>query len=279
MSKKPLPTESRLLLSVAKHGGTATLTQIRLDCYGRLTSTALERARVGLADLVVSEKSRSKGSKRPTTRFSLTLRGWAAVQHLKPGWQPRRLAVDVLRAWLSELQAERVPWAMGFIRDAEDAHRWRHHEAEVKDKKRKCKLRTLRKPRSSRPITNAIPGSLISPLIPTSVDGSSGFGFGDASRPAPASVLSPGGFCERCHFDSEFCHCPNPIPGRASEASYYRPTPHAEVRPTMQDSPSDSDLAARIRKAGATVKNGLVQYSDRWVTLEEWMQKEGWRLH
>ena len=192
MSKKPLPIESRLLLSISKHGGTATLTQIRLDCYGRLTSAAFERARVDLADLVVSEKSRSKGSKRPTTRLSLTLRGWAAVQHLRPGWQPRRLAVDVLKAWLAELQAERVPWAMGFIRDAEDAHRWRRHESEVNDKKRKCGLRTLRKPRLSRPSVNTIPST---PQIAV-----------------PTSALPPGGFCERCHMNSELCHCPNSIP-------------------------------------------------------------------
>ena len=272
MSKKPLPIESRLLLSIVKHGGTATLTQIRLDCYGRLTSAALERARVDLADLVVSEKSRSKGSKRPTTRLSLTLRGWAAVQHLRPGWQPRRLAVDVLKAWLAELQAERVPWAVGFIRDAEDAYRWRHHEAEVKDKKRKCKLLTLRKLRSSRPITNAIPGSPISASIPTSVDGISGFGFGDASRPAPASVLSPGGFCESCHANSELCRCPNPIPGRPHTLTIRTDNGVIPRDPTGLVTERIKEKARRLGYGAAILPDGM-RYDSRRISFEEWDAK------
>jgi hypothetical protein len=191
MSKKPMPIENRVILSIAKHGGSATLTEIRLDCYGRLTGAMFERTRASLGDLVVAEQIHCKGSGRPATRLSLTLRGWAAVQHLKSGWQPRRLAVDILKGWLAELQAERVPWAVGFIRDAEDAYRWRRHESELKDKRRRCKLRTFRKPRSSRPIANTIPGPRISPPIPASVAGSSSFEFGNAPRPAPPSVLSP----------------------------------------------------------------------------------------
>ena len=272
MSKQPLPIESRLLLSIAKHGGSATLTQIRLDCYGRLTSAALERARVDLADLVVPEKSRSKGSKRPTTRLSLTLCGWAAVQHLKPGWQPRRLAVGVLRAWLSELQAERVPWAMGFIRDAEDAHRWRHHEAEVKDKKRNCKLRTLRKPRSSRLITNAIPGSPISAPIPTSVAGNSSFGFGTVPRPAPASVLQPGGFCERCHMSTESCHCPNPIRGRSHTPTIRKHDSGISNGPTGDSIERIKEKARRLGYGAAIMQDGM-RYDSRKISFQEWDAK------
>ncbi len=272
MSKKPFPIESRLLLSISKHGGTATLTQIRLDCYGRLTSAALERARVGLADLVVSEKSRSKGSKRPTTRLSLTLRGWAAVQHLRPGWQPRRLAVDVLKAWLAELQAERVPWAVGFIRDAEDAYRWRRHESEVKDKKRRCKLRTLRRPRSSRPIMNAIPGSPISAPIPTSVAGNSGVGFDDASRPAPDSVLSPGGFCERCHANSELCRCPNPIPGRSHTPTIRTHDSGVSDGPTGDSIERIKEKARRLGYGAAIMQDGM-RYDSRKISFQEWDAK------
>jgi hypothetical protein len=63
------------------------------------------------------------------------------------------------------------------------------------------------------------------------------------------------------------------------EPSYYRPTLHADVRPTAQDSPSDSGLADKIRKAGYTVKGDCVQYGgDRWIPIAEWMAKESWRL-
>ena len=128
MVQKPLPIENKLILFISKRGGSATLTQIRHDFGGRLTCPLLERARAVLGDLIVAEKSRSKGSKRPTTRLSLSLRGWAAVQFLRPGWRPQRLAVDVLKAWIAELQAERHPWAVQFIADAQDADLWRQQK-------------------------------------------------------------------------------------------------------------------------------------------------------
>jgi len=75
---------------------------------------------------------------------------------------------------------------------------------------------------------------------------------------------------------AEHCHCLNPIPGRA----YYSPTLHTAVQAIAQDSPSNSDLAVRIKTAGFTVQNGKVQYGgSQWISVEEWMQKEGWRLH
>jgi hypothetical protein len=152
MHRKSVPTENRLLLSLAKHGGSAPLTVIRLDFYGRLTTAALEQARQKLGDLVVSEKTRSKGSKRPTTSLSLTLRGWAAVQFLRPGWQPRRLAVPVLKEWLAELQAERDPWALQIARDRADAQAWTNHERERKARERAAEYeRSKQKPEPKRP--------------------------------------------------------------------------------------------------------------------------------
>src|SRR5580700_9026228 len=133
MGKKSIPIENKLILILAKHGGSATLTEIRHGFGGRLTCPLLERARAVLGDLIVAEQSRSAGSKRPTTRLSLTLRGWAAVQFLKPGWQPQRLAVDRLKAWVAELQAERHPWAVQFTADAHDAYLWRQYETHRKE--------------------------------------------------------------------------------------------------------------------------------------------------
>ena len=152
MHRKRVPTENRLLLSLAKHGGSAPLTVIRLDFYGRLTTGALEQPLQKLGDLVVSEKTRSKGSKRPTTSLSLTLRGWAAVQFLRPGWQPRRLAVPVLKEWLAELQAERDPWALQIARDRADAQAWTNHERERKARDRAAEhKRSKQKPEPKRP--------------------------------------------------------------------------------------------------------------------------------
>lgn len=136
MHRKAVPTENRLLLCLAKHGGSATLTQIRRGFYGRLTTAVLDQASQKLGDLVLFESARASGSKRPTTRLSLTLRGWAAVQSLQHGWQPRRLAVPVLKTWLKELQEERDPWACQFLKDAEDGQAWRNHEARRKEAER-----------------------------------------------------------------------------------------------------------------------------------------------
>jgi hypothetical protein len=136
MARKTVPTEKRLILSLAAHNGSATLSEIRLNFYGRLNSADLNAALEKLTGLVAVEKSRSKGNRRPTTRLSLTLHGWAAVQFLRPGWKPQRLATDILKAWLSELQAERDPWAMSLLVDAEDARQWRQHEDERKARDR-----------------------------------------------------------------------------------------------------------------------------------------------
>ena len=297
MGKKPIPIENKLILVISKHGGSATLTQIRHGFSGRLTCPLLERARAVLGDLIVADKSRSKGSKRPTTRLSLTLRGWAAVQFLRPGWQPQRLAVDVLKAWITELQAERHPWVVQFIRDAEDAASWRRAEAARKEKDRaaKAKRAAREKPAPKYPSAgrNRSPEDIAArrawaatkwPQKDESVEESEirrENGVLDPvppiSTPNPTRII-PGGFCERCHFDSGFCRCPNPVPGRSFvDTPYYRPA--TGVQPTAQAMPADSGLEARIKAKGYTVQNGKVQYGgDRWIPISEWMAKESWRL-
>jgi hypothetical protein len=158
MRRKVVPIENYLLLHLAKHGGSATLTRIRLDFGGRLTCAHLAQARQKLGDLVVLEKTgtkptdRYKRRGRPTTSLSLSLRGWAAVQFLLPGWQPRMLAVPVLKAWLAELQAERNPWALQIAQDGADAWSWRNHEKIRKEREReKERKREREKPEPKYP--------------------------------------------------------------------------------------------------------------------------------
>lgn len=132
------------------------------------------------AGLLEVSQAHVKGSKRVCRRFTITLQGWAAVAELRPGYRPARLTTEELKAAVAALQQERDQWALSLLRDAVDAMRWRRHESEVKDKKRKCKLRTLRKPRSSSPIVNAIPGTQVSAHVPASIASNSRFGFGTA---------------------------------------------------------------------------------------------------
>ena len=257
MVKKPVPIENRLLLSISKHGGSATLTEIRYDFGGRLTCPLLERARVVLGDLIVAEQSRSAGSKRPTTRLSLTLRGWAAVQFLRPGWQPQRLTVEVLKAWIAELQAERHSWAIQFIADAHDAYLWRQHEAARKeaDRAAEAKRAAREKPAPKRPSAgrNRSPEDI-------------------AARRAWAASKWPQG-------DQTVAESEIRTESRIPEPSYYRPTLHVEVRPTARATPADSGLEARIKQAGYTVRDGKVQYGgNQWISIAEWMAKESWRL-
>jgi hypothetical protein len=251
MGKRPIPIENKLILFVAKHGGSATLTEIRHDFGGRLTCPALERARAALGDLIVAEKSHSKSSGRPITRLSLTLRGWAAAQFLKPGWQPQRLAVDILKAWIAELQAERDPWAIQFIRDAEDATAWRRAEVARKEKDRAAEAKRAVREKPA-------------PKYPSAGRNRSEDDL--AARREWAASKWP----QKDESVEE---------SRIPEPSYYRPTLHADVRPTAQAMPADSGLEARIRQAGYTVQNGKVQYGgDWWISISEWMAKESYRL-
>jgi hypothetical protein len=112
MRRHPTPGR-RLMKFLMRAGGCLTLWQIaRKSHNGRL----LAEARQELDGLIVEEKgktpNRGQRSGRPCTRVFLTMRGWAAANAIKPGWQPARLATPVLKAWLAELVEERDPWAM-----------------------------------------------------------------------------------------------------------------------------------------------------------------------
>ena len=217
-----------------------------------------------------------KGIQRPTARLSLSLRGWAAVQFLRPGWRPQRLAVDVLKAWITELQAERHPWAIQFTEDAQDADSGASRAPARKSTSRGSEARRREKPAPKYPSAgrNRSPEDIAArrawaatkwPQKDESVEESEirrENGVLDPpppiSTPNPTRII-PGGFCERCHFDSGFCRCHNPIPGRSFvDTPYYRPA--TRVQPTAQDSPSNSGLAEKIRRAGTLSKwEGAIQ--------------------
>jgi hypothetical protein len=98
----------RLLKFLMQGRGTRTIMEIsRRQSDGRL----LAQARPELDGLIVECAGRSARSKRPVRRIYLTARGWAACAALQPGWQPRRLSVDVLKQWFEELQREGDTWA------------------------------------------------------------------------------------------------------------------------------------------------------------------------
>ena len=47
--------------------------------------------------------------------------GLGGLCHAATRVQPRRLTKDTLKVWLRELQDERDPWALRFLKDAQDA--------------------------------------------------------------------------------------------------------------------------------------------------------------
>jgi hypothetical protein len=298
MSKKRVPIENRLILSLAKRGGTASLTEIRLDFYGRLTTADLEHARQELTGLVVAEQTRSKGSRRPTTSLSLTLRGWAAVQFLRPGWKPQRLSVDVLKVWLADLQAEREPWAMSLLRDAEDARQWRQHEAERKaaDRAREKKRAAREKPEPRYPSAgrNRSPEDLEARAAWLAEK--TGRETPDESEPElfatertipgrqdsvpppanPRPTYPPpiaGGFCPRCH-GSLPLHCGGcPLAGRTDFTPERPPTPVFRTGGAPVPDDPTTPLIERIRKAGYQTRGDQVLYGgERYISAEEWMR-------
>jgi hypothetical protein len=132
--RKRTPGET-LLRFLIERGGSATLWEIsRHTADGEL----LAQAAPELSDLIAIEDSRGSRSHRPARRVSLTLKGLAAAQAVRPGWTPRRLATPVLKAWITELQGELDVWAMSLLRDSADAQRWRAHQESVRRKQLVC---------------------------------------------------------------------------------------------------------------------------------------------
>jgi hypothetical protein len=116
----------RLLRFLMNRGGHATLSEIaRRANDGRLYA----RAKPELDGLIIEQRCGSPRTTRSVTRVFLTMKGWGACATLRPGWTPKRLSTDVLKSWLLELQDERDPWALRFVKDAQDAAELKHLRA------------------------------------------------------------------------------------------------------------------------------------------------------
>jgi hypothetical protein len=129
MSRPAIPPADRLILSLVKYGGSAPLTKIRANFYGRLTRVMLNKVLLELDDLIEVERTRAPGSKRPTTSIVLTWRGEVAARVLKPGFRRKRITLTELKAELAARQAEQNPWACQIQKDAEHRRKFDRQEA------------------------------------------------------------------------------------------------------------------------------------------------------
>ena len=295
IGKKQVPMGTKLFWLLVDAGGSLTQAQIRRRASNNWSAAQISQGVRECGDLLEVTEGHTRGSRRRSRRITLTVRGWAAATELCPDYRPVRLTTAELKAAIATLQSENDLWACQIQKDAQDAALWREHADDVRTGRRGCRLRDwVKNAGAFGPKTYAeyrkqvadraraalaarggfhptLPSSEAVPIIPPAT----------APTPAPAPprhALPPGGFCEACHMDSERCHCLNPIPGRPFvDTSYYRPA--TGVQRTAQDTPSDSGLAEKIRRAGYTVRDEKVQYGgNQWIPIETWMQKEGWRL-
>ena len=103
MPRPRIPIGKRLFLLVLQAGGSTTRARICRANGRNITSAQIARGIEQCGDLLEVTRNYLKGSHRPSVRLSVTMRGYAAAQALRPGWQPTRLATSALREWLDEL--------------------------------------------------------------------------------------------------------------------------------------------------------------------------------
>ena len=254
MKKTP---KTRLLRAVIRRNGVASAREI---ARAHIAGAVLDDARAQTAGLVVWEQTRRKGRGKRTTVARLTFKGVLEAVRIFPDYTPNfrlLIAETDLRAMLVQAAADHTPLALEIARDRADAEAWRHHEARRKEAARaaEAKRAAREKPAPKQP--------------------SAGRNRSEEDLAARREWAASKWPQKDESVDESEVRRESGIP----EISYYRPTPHNDVRPTAQATPSDSGLADRIKQAGYTVRNGLVLYGgDRWITPEEWMQKESYRL-
>jgi hypothetical protein len=129
MGRPAIPPADRLILSLVKYGGSAPLTTIRANFYGRLTRAMFNEVLVELGDLIVVEKTRARASKRPTTSVILTWKGEVAARILRPSFRRRRLPVCELKVELAERRRERHPWATKMLENAQHVRDFERQQA------------------------------------------------------------------------------------------------------------------------------------------------------
>ena len=296
MTKHNIPDPQRLLLYIADAGGSMILTSTHRAFGGRASAARISRAVADLGDLIALEKIHAAGSGRPATRLSLTLKGCAAVQYLRPGFEPRRLSVPVLQHWLEELKAEHNPWAMTLIENEQDAQYWRSEKAARKAKRDKIQKKIddaiaaePKRPSACRNRSEqdleargewaaskgfqpkddmASDESLNEPAYPTP-----DLPPLNATPPRPSrTVLRAGSYCERCHFNRELCTCAHPLPARI-----YTPTIRAHDSgisdgPTGDSSERIKEKARRLGYGAAIMRDGML-YDSKKISFEDWDAK------
>ena len=297
IGKKQVPMGTKLFWLLVDAGGSLTQAQVRRRASNNWSAAQITQGILECGDLLEVSEAHARGSRRRSRRVTLTVRGWAAAAELQPDYRPVRLTTAELKAAVGMLQSENDPWACQIQKDAQDAALWRAHTDDVRTGRRGCRLRDwVKNAGAFGPKTYAEYRKQVADRARAALAARGGFHpsppspdeavptvpvLPPASTPTPIPprrALPPGSFCEACHMDAEHCHCLNPIPGRSFvDTSYYRPA--TGVQPTAQNSPSDSGLAEKIRRAGYTVRDEKVQYGgNQWIPIETWMQKEGWRL-
>jgi len=201
------------------------------------------------------------------------MKGLAAAQALRPGWQPRRLTTDVLKAWLRELQAERNEWACQFIKDAADAAELRRLRA---INWIRPPLKRPGPPKGYMPRNGfqerqlrKIPGR--ENVAPAPIGGTQ---WSPALSILPSPPAPPLPVVRRPS-------APIPTPPPSSDAEFYQQyvrqnfqTPYVS-RPAAADVPSSENERIRdriIRKnyRDALLPNGKVWFDNREITLAQW---------
>ncbi len=275
MARKAIPIENKMLLSVAKHGGSVEKTQMRLDFHGRLTNAEYAKGLEKLKGLAVEEKTHSKGSKRPTTSLTLTLRGRVAAEMLKPGFVPRRFTLDELKAEILERQERRDSWALQLAQDAHDASNWRRAEADRKAKRdaQEAKRAAKEKPPAKHPSAGR---NRSEEELEQRAEWAESKGFGEkeeqlfAGEFAEAPIEPPAG---RSTFEQPKFRLAEPV----SDSSRYARQLQSQTQPlqvAIVPNASSDSLIEKIRKAGYTTKGNQVLYGgDRYIDAEEWVRK------
>jgi hypothetical protein len=129
MGRPAIPPADRLILSLVKYGGSAPLTKIRANFYGRLTRVMLNKVLLELDDLIEVEKTHDAGSRRPVTCLVLTWKGEVAARVLKPSFRRKRITLAELKAELAARQAEQNPWACQIQKDADHRREFERQKA------------------------------------------------------------------------------------------------------------------------------------------------------
>lgn len=245
MSRPAIPPADRLILSLVKYGGSAPLTKIRANFYGRLTRAMLNKVLLELDDLIEVEKTRAPGSKRSTTNIVLTWKGEVAARVLKPGFRRKRITLAELKAELAARQEEQNPWACQIKKDAERRREFEHQKADGW---------TWRPPKrvklpagDPREIVETSPAN--APTSPRPI-------AGDQHIPGTASV------------EQDFAWAI-----RESQQNFGQPTRTVRNAPKHTDAADDARILALFKNdpyGGELLPNGKIRYDNRDWTLQGW---------